>query len=166
MGRPARYCAMDDYTARIEKDNGKWAESEVLGQYAIVKVRAEEETLESIAGEETFVSIAVSGLDDPMSSLDDEELTAIRAAVLTMGYTEDEIASSLGEMAKCTLGEVLAFCASRRAVLAYDGPSEKMVSTGEYKECRSISNVDKAVTADSASSITEEKAVTGATVTG
>jgi hypothetical protein len=164
MSRPMRYCAMDDYTARIEKDNGAWVESEVGDGYAIVKVRAEEETLEGITGD-GFVPIALSGVDDEMSSLGDEELAAIRAAILAMGYTEAEIAASLGEIAKCTLGDVLTFCASRRAVLAYDEASESMVSTDVYESCKPVSDVDEAVADDI--SATEETIIEASkTVTG
>ena len=38
--RPTRYVAIDDHTAQIRDYGGTWSEVEVLGDRAIVKVRA------------------------------------------------------------------------------------------------------------------------------
>jgi hypothetical protein len=47
---PTRYCAMDDFTAQIAADGGAWAESEIDGNIAIVRVRASDDLLKKIAG--------------------------------------------------------------------------------------------------------------------
>ena len=47
---PTRYCAMDDFTALIRADGGDWHETEILGDHALVKVRAAPATLTTING--------------------------------------------------------------------------------------------------------------------
>lgn len=54
---PARYCAMDDFTPLIRTDGGDWAEAEIVGNRAIVKVRASDATLNTIASEPTFARL-------------------------------------------------------------------------------------------------------------
>lgn len=48
--RNTRYCAMDDYTSVIYGEGGQWTETEVLGNRAIVKVRASETALTTLDG--------------------------------------------------------------------------------------------------------------------
>ena len=75
---PIRYCAMDDYTTQIEADGGRWAESEVLGNHAIVKVSASAATLTTIAGTSGFQRIPVNALETTLGSLTVAQGTATR----------------------------------------------------------------------------------------
>lgn len=54
---PGRYCAMNDFTPEIRADGGEWSEAEIGGNRAIVKVRADESTLNTIAAEPTFTRL-------------------------------------------------------------------------------------------------------------
>jgi len=44
---PVLYCTMYDYTEMIRSVGGHWVETEVLGNRAIVKVRAGEEIIDN-----------------------------------------------------------------------------------------------------------------------
>jgi hypothetical protein len=50
----SRICTMNDFTAQINADGGAWSASEILGGYALVKVRANANTLTTIAGTTGF----------------------------------------------------------------------------------------------------------------
>ena len=53
-----RYPAMDDFTSLIRGDGGDWAETEILGNAALVKVRASSGTLTTINGAAGFLKKA------------------------------------------------------------------------------------------------------------
>ncbi len=147
---PTRYCAMDDYTATILSDGGTWAESEVLGGYAAVKVRATQATLNTIAGATGFQRIPLSILDTALSALTTAQRNAIRTALTNMGYTLAEIQAALGAnaaaLATHTLGEVLRFAAQRRLRPRYDAVQDQIVLDGIYQPCTPIADVDSQVT--------------------
>lgn len=146
--RPIRYCAMDDFTAQINADGGTWAESEVLGGYAVVKVNAAAATLTAIAGTAGFQRIPVATtLGTAMSALSNAQRTAIRNRLEAMGYTLGEIQGALGtNLAGVTLGDVLRFAAQRRLKPRYDSVQDQIVLDGDYQPCRPIADVDAAVT--------------------
>ena len=47
--KPIRYCAMDDMTQEIVAAGGEWAEAEIDGDQTIVRVRASDQVLSSLA---------------------------------------------------------------------------------------------------------------------
>ncbi len=149
-GKPRRYCAMDDFTAQIYPENGAWSESEVLGGYAVVKVRASDATLTTIAGTTGFQRIPTFiGLTDVMTSLTTAQRTAIEDKVLAMGYTQAEIdavmGGTLGLWRQKDLGILLRFIAQRRLVPRWDDIQQQIVLDGAAVACRPIADVDVAV---------------------
>lgn len=142
--RPIRYCAIDDFTAQIRADGGDWSASEVLGNSAVVKVRASQATLDLIAA--TFQRIPLSRLADSLSTLTSAQRTAIRDRLLALGYPDAEIRAALGSnLANRTLGDVLRFAATRRLKPRYDALTDQIFVDGPQQPCRPIADVDTAV---------------------
>ena len=142
---PTRYCAMDDFTSQIVADGGAWSESEVLGDCAIVKVRASSQTLSDIASAQGVTRIPLQILDDPLSSLTNAQRNAIRNRILAMGYTTAEINAALPNLANVTLGQVLRFAATRRLRPRYDRASDTIVLDGQVETPRPVADLDAAV---------------------
>ncbi len=143
---PLRYCAMDDFTPQIHGEGGRWSETEVLGGYAIVKARASDALLTTIAGTAGFQRLPVALLTEPLSSLTGAQRTAIRNRILAMGYTDAEITTALGaNIGQRTLGQVLRFAASRRLKPRYDAIQDVIVCDGPVQSCRLIDDVDREV---------------------
>lgn len=144
---PTRYCAMEDYSEIINADNGAWAETEVLGNYAVVKVRASDTTLTTIAAAPGFLRVPPGlNLSSPLSSLTVAQMNAIRDRVLAMGYTDAEITTALGNnLRNRTLGQVLRFAASRRLKARYDAIGDQIVLDGPVQSCRLVDDVDMEV---------------------
>lgn len=141
---PIRYCAMDDFTALIVADGGAWAESEVLGGWAIVKVRASDATLSTINAATGFLRVPNNlRLSDLLSSLSGAQLTAINNRLLAMGYTQTEINNALGgNLSTVTLGQVLRFAATRRRKPRYDSATGTIILDGDIQPCWPVDNVD------------------------
>src|SRR3989304_4657625 len=93
---PTRYCAMNDFSSLIFADGGYFQETEVLGNYSIVKVRASETTINLIASTPVFIRLPKDSLDDPLSDLTSSQLTGIRNQLENMGYTLTEIQARFG----------------------------------------------------------------------
>lgn len=145
---PLRYCGMDDFTPLIiTQDGGDWSESEVLGGYAVVKVRASAATLSTIAGTAGFQRIPRDLLDDPLSSLSTAQRRAVKDKLNEMGYTDAEISAALGNinLNLVTLGQVLRFAASRRLKPRWDEGNQVISLDGAFQACRPIAEVDAAV---------------------
>lgn len=145
--KPGRYCAMDDHRAAIAADGGAWSESEVLGNCAVVKVRAAAATLTTIAGTQGYQRIpTVVNLTDLLSALNNSQRTALRNRVEAMGYTAAEVTAALGtDWRTRTLGEVLRFCASRRLEPRHDTGTDTIVLDGTQRSCTPIDDVDRMV---------------------
>jgi hypothetical protein len=142
---PTRYCAMDDFTQRIRADGGNWSETEILGDRAIVKVRASIATLTLIAATPTFRRIPLGVLDDPLSSLTLAQRNAIRNEITDAGYSVAELNAVIPNLAAVTLRQVLRFMASRRLKPRYDKVTDTIVIDGILQPCRTIESVDGAV---------------------
>lgn len=142
---PSRYCAMQDFTEAIRADGGAWSESEILGNRAIVKVRASAATLALITGTPTFRRIPPALLDDPLSTLTAGQQTAIRNEILDAGYSLAEIDAVLPDFAAVTLRQALRFLATRRRKPRYDALADTIVLDGPVQGCRSIDELDGAV---------------------
>jgi phage terminase large subunit-like protein len=141
---------MDEYTAVIFANGGNWSESEVLGNHAVVKVRASAATLTTIAADVRFHRIPVALLDDTLASLTNAQIDAISNKVQALGYSLAEIQAALGttraQIRQKTLRQVLRFVASRRIKPRYDANTQAVVfDTGVVETPRSIEDVDAAV---------------------
>lgn len=142
-GRPGRVCAMNDYTPQIYSAGGAWSETEVLGGYALVKVRAPEDVLATVAADPLFLRIPINNLNLLLSNITPQQRAAIQNRVEAMGYTVQEIQEALGNnLANVTLGDVLRFAASRRRRARFDGVQQIFVYDGIIHACRSIESVD------------------------
>ncbi len=145
-----RYCAMDDFTAQINADGGAWSESEVLGGYALVKVRAGATTLTTIGGTAGFHRIQNHWiLSDLLSDLTTAQRTAINSRLLAMGYTQAEIdavmGSNLAAWRTKTLLQLLNFAAQRRLKPRWDAVLQQIVLDGENVTPKYITVVDSEV---------------------
>ena len=147
LGRPNfRYCQMDDFTAMIRADGGDWHETEVLGNRAIVKVRASLATLQAITGTAGFRRLPKDRLDESLSDLSPAVRRGIRDELETMGYPLAEIQAQLGNnLDAVTLGTVLRFATTRRRKPRWDVITQSIVLDGPVQACRSVESVDRAV---------------------
>lgn len=144
LSTPKRYCAMDDYTAQIYGDGGQWTESEVLGNRAVVKVRAEAATLAIL--DSVFMRLPKDDLDAPLADLSNGGKMAIDAELLDMGYSASEIDKTLGaDIRNKVLGDVLAFMTKRRLKPRYDTEKDEIILDGPVQACRLINSVDTEV---------------------
>ena len=155
--RPSRYVIVNDLTRQIWADNGWpagnvpgspefWSETEVLGQHAIVKVRASAAMLTSVGALAGVTRLPVDRLDDPLSSLTNPQKTALRNRVLALGYTAAEIDAALpNNLGTYTLRDVLGFIATRRRKVRYDAGTDTIIDDGPVQPVRPLGEVDAAV---------------------
>lgn len=144
--KPIRYCAMDDFTSQILADNGWWEETEVLGDRAIVKVKANVSTLNTISNIVGFRRLPKVALNMPLSDLTIVQKEFLRNELLDQGYTLSELQTRFGnDLGKYTLGDVLRFMTSRRLKPRYDSQTDTIILDGTAQPCRSVDLVDQAV---------------------
>ena len=144
VASPMRYCGMDDFTTMIRADGGAWAESEVLGNRAIVKVRASTMTLGLIAL--TYRRLPLTDLSTSLSTLTNAQRTAIKNDLLAAGYTSTEIDARWPNFRFALFGEVLRFVAQRRLKPRYDRATDTILLDGPVQPCRSIDAINEGVT--------------------
>lgn len=143
---PARYCAIDDYSDEINALGGFWSDTEVLGNYALVKVRASAAGLTQLANRPNFFRLPVDRLDDSLGSLSQQTLLNIRDRIVSMGYTLEEIQAALpADWRSITLRQLLRFVASRRRKPRYDVQQGMFFLDGEVQVCKSVEAVDAEV---------------------
>lgn len=141
--RPTRYCAMDDFTPLINSEGGAWSETEVLGDVALVKVRASAPTLSLINSEPGFVRLPKDALDLSLSDLTPAQKQALRDKAQQLGYGLAEISTAFpGDLGTYTLRDVLRFLAGRRLKPRYDSGADTILLDGAVQSCRSIEDVD------------------------
>lgn len=143
-GRPCRYCEMDDYTSQMAEWGGTWTETEVLGDRAIVKVRARQAILDAL--DNRFRRLPKDRLDNPLSDLSPQAIKKLRDWLLEAGYTIQEIHEAFGGgLENYTLRDYLHFAARRRRKPRWDRPNDRVVLDGPVQECRPIESVDTEV---------------------
>lgn len=144
---PERYCAVDDFTAQIRADGGDWSETEILGNAALVKVRAAAGTLTVIAAAAGFLRIPNhTDLNDTLGDLTNAQKTAILNEALALGYTQAEINAALpNNWQNVTLRQVLNFFRTRRLKPRYDAAADSIVLDGAVQPTRTLESVDAAV---------------------
>jgi len=142
-GRLGRVCGMVDFDAQIRADGGAWREVEILGDRAIVKVRATAATLDAIAAVTGVQRIPLERLDDSLSTLPRPQLNTIRKAILECGYTTEELNARLPDLSVVTLRDVLRFLATRRLKPRYtDATRTAIVCDGPVLSCGSVEALD------------------------
>lgn len=150
-GRPnRRYCAMNDHNAIINADSGAWAETEVLGGYALVKVRANAAALTTIGSTANFWQITLRWLlSDKLSSLTTAQRNAILTRLADMGYSTAEIEAIMGttlaQWRTRTLANLLNFVAQRRLTPRFDELLQQIVLDGAAVPCKAPVVVDTEV---------------------
>lgn len=144
---PSRHCAMNDFTATIRADGGDWSETEVLGDHALVKVRASAATLTAINAAAGFVRVPGHvDLNDTLGDLTAGQRQAILDKLLALGYPQAEIDAALpANWAAVTLGQVLRFAARRRLKPRYDQNTDTILLDGDVQPVRPVESVAAAV---------------------
>jgi hypothetical protein len=149
---------MDDFTDQIWADNGWpqgnvpespdfWDETEILGDKALVKVRAETTTLATISGTVGFFTIPTRYvlLADNLSDMTAGERNQIQNAILSLGYTQGEIDAAMGNSLTLwrtkTLDDLLSIIASRRLKPRYNQPTDTIVCDGPVQPVKSHRSV-------------------------
>lgn len=141
--RPTRYCAMDDFTSLVRAKGGDWSESEVLGNRAIVKIRASAATITTIAATAGFKRLPKDLLTASLADLTTSQKNALKNEALDMGYTLAEIQARFpNDLGQYTLGDVLRFFATRRLKPRYDSATDSIILDGPVQECKTISQLD------------------------
>lgn len=142
---PTRYCAIDDYTAEIQGYGGWWTETEILGNRAIVKVRARPAVLTALNS--IFKRLPKNRLDDSLADLPPGVKQALKDELLDMGYTVAEILEHLpSDLGDYTLRDVLRFAARRRLKPRYNPETDTIICDGIEQTCRALESVDAEVT--------------------
>ena len=144
---PARYIALDEYSVAIKAEGGAWDGTEVLGGWALCKVRASEAMLATLDGVTGFIRISTAyQLDVLLSDLTTEQQDNLKTRVRAMGYTPAEIVAAFpNPLGTYTLGALLNFIASRRTLGRWDAGTSAFVYDGAVQPVRPVENVDRAV---------------------
>ena len=133
-GSPCRYVALYDYIDVIRADGGKAQEIEILGNRALVKVKASESTLQLLENE--YVRLPLSDLDDSLSSLTDKEIAGLRDELMAMGYDTQEIEETVGaDLRLITLKDYLEMTVKRRRKPRYDPEKDEIICDGDVRPC-------------------------------
>ena len=144
----ARYPLIDDYTDGIRAHGGQWRETEILGDRALVKVRAPLMVLDALAADPGIKRIPKKRLDDALSDLPQQAIIALRDELLDQGYTMAQIRERFGDqvdLSEYTLGDVLRFMASRRRTPRYIEEQDVIVLDGQIVAPESVDLVDSQV---------------------
>lgn len=132
---------MDWHTEKIRADGGSWREVEVLGNRALVKVRASPATIAEIAADPHCRRIPVALIDRPLSDMTAGQRNAIRDELTAMGFPLQEIRERLwNDLSAVTMRQVFRFMASRRVKPRWDGAS--LVFDGPVRPCESVDDLD------------------------
>lgn len=139
-----RYCAMKDYNNIIRADGGTWSETEVLGDRAVVKVRASSLTLSILDG--VFTRMPKDEIEDSLAAVSIADKAVLKVEGLDMGYTntewEKDFPNNLGTY---QLKDVLNFYTKRRLKPRYDYVAKTIKVDGIEQKCKSIEAVDAKV---------------------
>lgn len=149
---PTRYCAMDDFTTLILADGGAWDETEILGDRALVKVRASTATLTTIGATAGYFAIPSRffRLEDSFADLTAGERNQISNAITGLGYTQAELDAAMGATLALwrakTLADLLRLAATRRLRPRYDQPTDTIVCDGPAQPVKPVALVAARVT--------------------
>lgn len=131
-----RYCAIDDWSASIFGEGGAWSETEILGNQALVKVRASDALLNTISAEPGYLTIPrrFFNLEDSFADLQVGERNQMENAARNLGYSQAEIDAAMGDTITLwrqkTLDDYLALVSTRRLKPRYDTPTDTIVFDG------------------------------------
>jgi hypothetical protein len=143
---------MDDFTAAIRADGGDWDETEVLGDKALVKVRASAATLTAISNAAGFFTIPSKWIEmqDNLSNMTAGERNQLSNAILSLGYTQAELDAAMGNTLALwqthVLGDLLIMASTRRLKPRYDQPTDSIVCDGVVQPVKDVNLVASKVT--------------------
>ena len=130
---------MDDFTAQIHGVGGRWTETEILGDRAIVKVRAPAAALDAIANTVGFRRLPKDRLNDSLADLPQNIKTKLRDEVLDAGYTIEQFNARFpGGLGSVTLRDLLRFMATRRLKPRYDVATARVILDGPVQPVRPV----------------------------
>lgn len=139
-----RRVALCDFHKQIVADGARWTETEILGDRAIVKVRASDAMLSVLDAE--YKRIPKDRLDDSLRDLPPAIKKALKNELVDMGYNLAEIKDRFGDdLGSYTLRDVLKFAARRRLKPRYIPETDTIVCDGIVQGCRSIESVDSEI---------------------
>lgn len=144
-----RYPAIHDFSDQISADGGAWSACECLGNYAVVKVRASQTTLDAIAAAPGIQIIPKSRLDDSLDTLTTTQRRRLRTFLGNLGYTTSELSARFGsgnDLSGVTVGDVLRFALKRRLKPRYDATTDEIILDGPEQPCRPVEDADGDVT--------------------
>ncbi len=142
---------MDDFTVQILADGGTWDETEILGDKALVKVRALAATLATISGAAGFFTIPTRffRLEDSFVDLTNGERNQITSAILSLGYTQAELDAAMGttltQWRARTLGDLLRMAATRRLKPRYNAGTDTIILDGPVQPVKPVALVAERV---------------------
>lgn len=126
-----RYCQMDDYTSQLAAVGGRWNETEVLGNKALVKVVAPQGAIDQLNQVAGFVKLPQRDPDTTLGDLSPAVRQGIRNNLEELGYPVQEIIDTLGsDLLNVTLRQVFKFAARRRLKPRYDSGTDTIVLDG------------------------------------
>lgn len=137
--RPSRYVAINTYSTQIKSYDGKWQEIEVLGDRALVKVRAPQVVHTQL--DAIYKQFPTTNLDDTIPS---ENRESFKNELLDMGYTLEEIQEDFNDGAP-TLRDWVKVATKRRRKPRYDSQLDEIIVDGDIVACEPIGNLDMAV---------------------
>lgn len=142
--QPARHCELCLYNKQIWDAGGKWTCVEVLGNRAIVKIKAPAAILNMI--DSKYKRLPKDRLGDSLSDLPNNIKIALKNEILDMGYTIAEVKAKFGsDLGQFTLRDVLKFMAKRRLKPRYIPETDTIVCDGIEQRCRNIEYVNSKV---------------------
>jgi hypothetical protein len=141
---------MNNFTAQIKAEGGAWSETEVLGNVALVKVRASDTLLSLINAEVGFLRITNHYvLSDSLSDMGAAVRNGIQTRLLGLGYTQAEINAALGSnlagWRSRTFLDLLRFIATRRIKPRWDSVLGQIVFDGITHTPKLVTLVDQEV---------------------
>lgn len=148
-----RFCSMRAFDTQIWADGGAWAESEVVNNSAVVKVRASVATITAIGNTQGFylIPLDITDINALMTALTQPQYNAIRNELLSLTYLDSEINAALGstraQWQVKTFKQLLDFAATRRFKPRYDAATDSFIFDGPIVIPLSIASVDAKVTA-------------------
>ncbi len=150
-GSPGRYCGADDFTAQILAEGGLWDETEILGDVALVKVRASAATLTSIGTVGGVFTVPQKWIEmqDSLVSMTAGERNQLQSAVLSLGYTQAELDAAMGNTLVLwrthVLGDLLNMAATRRLRPRYVPATDTIVCDGPAQTVKPVTLVAEKV---------------------
>jgi hypothetical protein len=118
----ARYCALNDFNSAILASSGAWAESEVLGNVFLCKVRTNDAVLADITADTTYLPLPIGVNLDANLTITNAQRNAILTKLQDMGYTLTEIQNKMGSTLTAWQGklnrDLLTLIATRRLKVA------------------------------------------------